>query len=169
MAVYMDFSNTNGAIGFISDGEPVIPVGVSIQAMPMCIKEKEWELYEAFARENDVFFIFEDALPAVDFYAVPRVDIAATDSAGGLIAGVGGEFDLHDHIPLVYISPARECFLITEDSSQFLSIASCWKTLLTPFAGVTLYPCKEAAMTDYPITNVVDTEEYQMMMEFENN
>ena len=105
----------------------------------------------------------------MDFYAVPKVDIAAIDSAGGFIASVGGDFDLHDHIPLVYISPARECFLITEDSSQFLSIASCWKSKLVPYKGVTLYPTKEAAMKDYPITNVVDTEEYQMLMDLEHN
>jgi len=30
MAIYMDFSGTEGAIGFISDGEPVIPVGVKL-------------------------------------------------------------------------------------------------------------------------------------------
>ena len=38
----MDFSDTEGAIGYISDGEPVIPVGVSINAMPMSIKKKEY-------------------------------------------------------------------------------------------------------------------------------
>ena len=164
MALYMDFSGTGGAVGYISDGEPVIPVGVSINAMPMSIKKKEWELYQQFAKDNDVYFLFEDNIPTVDFYAVPRVDVAATDSDGGLIASVGEPFDLCDSVPLVYISPSLECYLITQDSAQFLSIAPQWKKHLVPYYGVTLYPSKEAAMEDFPIINVVDTLEYQELM-----
>lgn len=161
----MDFSGTKGAVGFISDGEPVIQVGVSINAMPMNVKKKEWELYRKFAIDNDVFFLFEDNVPVVDFYAVPRVDIAATDSKGGLIASVGEAFDLSASIPLIYISPARECYLITQDSRQFLSIAHEWRKHLMPYRDVTLYPSKEAAMADFPIVNVVDTLEYQQLFE----
>lgn len=164
MALYMDFSGTKGAIGFISDGEPVICVGVNIDAMPMRVKKKEWELYQQFARENDVHFLFEDNIPTVDFYAVPRVDIAATDSDGGLIASVGEAFSLQCSVPLIYISPKRECFLITADSTQFLSIAPQWKKYLVPYDGVTLYPSKEAAKADFPITDVVDTPEYQELL-----
>ena len=164
MAIYMDFSGTEGAIGFISDGEPVIPVGVSINAMPMSIKKKEWELYQQFAKDNDVYFLFEDNVPTIDFYAVPRVDIAAADSDGGLIASVGEVFSLSESVPLIYISPKKTCFLITSDSTQFLSIASQWKKHLAPYDGVTLYPSKEAAMADFPITNVVDTPEYQELL-----
>ena len=165
MAIYMDFSGTEGAVGFISDGEPVIPVGVSINAMPMSVKKKEWKLYRQFSLENDVHFLFEDNVPAVDFYAVPRVDIAATCSDGGFIASVGESFDLHSNIPLIYITPTLECFLITEDATQFLSFASEWKTRLTPYDGVRLYPSKEAAMAEFPIVNIVDTPEYQQLLE----
>lgn len=165
MSLYMDFSGTKGAIGFISDSEPVIQVGVSINAMPLSVKRKEWELYQQFARDYDVRFLFEDDVPGVDFYAVPRLDIAATDSCGGFIASVGEPFSLQDKIPLVYISPKRECFLITEASSTFLSIASSWKEHLVPYSGVTLYPSKEAARAEYPITDVVDTPEYRELMQ----
>ena len=164
MAIYMDFSGTDGAIGFISDGEPVIAVGVSIHAMPMSVKKKEWELYRQFAIDNDVHFLFEDNVPVVDFYAVPRVNIAAVDSEGGFIGSVGEIFDLSASVPLVYISPQRECFLITQDSTNFLSMASEWKQHLIPYCGVTLYPSKEAAMADFPIINVVDTPEYQQLI-----
>lgn len=160
----MDFSNTEGAIGFISDGEPVIPVGVSINAMPMGVKKKDWALYQQFAKENDVYFLFEDNVPIVDFYAVPRVDIAATDSCGGFIASAGEPFSLQDKIPLIYISPKRECFLITADSSKFLSIASKWREYLVPYENVKLYPTKDAARADFPITDVVDTPEYRELM-----
>ena len=161
----MDFSGIEGAVGFISDGEPVIPVGVSINAMPMSVKKKEWELYQQFAKDNDVLFLFEDNVPIVDFYAVPRVDIAATCSDGGLIASVGEAFDLHSNIPLIYISPTQECFLITEDATRFLSIAAEWKTRLTPYHEVKLYPSKAAAMEEFPIVNIVDTPEYQQLLE----
>lgn len=164
MALYMDFSGTEGAIGFISDGEPVIPVGVHVNAMPMSVKKKEWELYQKFAKDNDVHFLFEDDVPAVDFYAVPQVDIVATDSDGGLIASVGEAFSLHESMPLIYISSKGECFLITADSTQFLSIAPKWKSQLVPYDGVTLYPSKEAAMAVIPIVNVVDTPEYQELL-----
>lgn len=165
MAIYMDFSGTEGAIGYISDGEPVVPVGVSIHAMPLSIQKKEWELYQKFAEDNDVHFLFADHIPTVDFYAVPCADIAATDSCGGLIASVGAQFSLSDKIPLIYIAPDKACFLITEDGSQFLSIASEWKNHLKPYDGVKIYPSKEAAMADYPITNVVDTPEYKKFVQ----
>ena len=164
MALYMDFSGTEGAVGFISDGEPVIPVGVNINAMPMSVKQKEWDIYQQFAKDNDVFFLFEDNVPTVDFYAVPRVDVAATDSDGGLIASVGESFSLSDSVPLIYISLEKKCFLITSDSTQFLSIAPHWKDLLIPYNCVTLYPSKEAAMQDFPIVNVVDTPQYRELM-----
>ena len=136
--------------------------------LPVSVKKKEWELYQQFAKDNDVLFLFEDNVPIVDFYAVPRVDIAATCSNGGLIASVGESFDLHSKIPLIYISPTQECFLITEDATQFLSIASEWKTHLTPYDGVRLYPSKAAAMADFPIVNIVDTPEYQQLLAMTN-
>jgi len=168
MALYMDFSGTEGAVGYISDGEPVIPVGVKINAMPMSVKNKEWEIYQQFARDNDVHFLFEDNLPTIDFYAVPQVEIAATDSVGGLIASVGEDFSLSHSVPLIYISPQRKCFLITADSTQFLSIASQWKEHLVPYDGVMLYASKEAAKADFPIVNIVDTAEYKELLKFRN-
>lgn len=168
MALYMDFSGTQGAIGFIAEGEPVIPVGVSIDAMPMSVKKKEWDLYQKFAKENDVYFLFEDDIPVIDFYAVPRVCIAATDMEGGFIASVGDAFSLHDRVPLVYIAPNLKCFLITQDSTQFLSIVPHWKEQLQPYDGVKLYASKEAAMVDFPITDVIETPEYQNLLKLMN-
>ena len=55
--------------------------------------------------------------------------------------------------------------MITEDSSEFLSIASKWKEKLTPYDGISLYKSKEDARIEYQIVDFEQTEAYQRHIE----
>lgn len=72
---------------------------------------------------------------------------------------------MSDPVPLVYIARDRKCYLITDDSTTFLSVASEWKERLTPYTGLAIYESKEAASKDYQIIDFEKTKEYQDLMQ----
>lgn len=154
MKFYYDLPQNEGSaecIGIISDGEPSGFAGTTVYAMDSSHRNAE---YERFAQEYDIHFIFSDASPTIDFYAVPRVDLAAMDSEGGFLASVGQTFDLSEPIPLIYISKTKDIYLITEDSREFLSLAPRWKENLRPYHGVQLFPSKEEAQKQFEIRDL---------------
>lgn len=169
MTRYFDMTNTDGCFGVIAEnGEQIVFAGVTINAMPQSVRRKEGEAYDEFARRYDIHFIFDDKLPAVDFYTVPRTDIAAIDSDGGFIASVGEPFDLRSGATLVYISKDRSCYLITENSAKFLSEVTGWKGRLAPYDGIRIYDSKDSARKDYDIIDFDKTPEYMNMMQLIN-
>lgn len=166
MTRYLDLTNTEGCIGFIPEnGETVICTGVSFHSMPLSVKKKEGKAYAAFARDYGISFLFDDDIPAIDFYSVPRVDIAAVDRDGGFIASVGEPFSLHHRVPLIYISKERKAYLITSDSTDFLPLAAHWKDHLQPYDGVALYASREDARTHYKIEDAAALPEYRRLQE----
>ena len=165
MTQYLDMTQTAGCVAIIPEnGETVVLTGVSVYSMPLSVKRKESEIYDDFAQKYGIHFIFDDCIPEIDFYAIPKIEIAATDNDGGFIASMGESFSLRDSVPLVYISTDRKAYLITEDSSKFLSIASGWKEKLIAYDGIALYASKEDARKDYPIIDFEQTEVYKRHM-----
>lgn len=165
MIQYLDMTKAEGCFGVIPEnGETVVLTGVYVNSMPISVKRKEGKAYDDFARKYGIHFIFDDCIPEIDFYSVPKIEIAATDNDGGFIASVGEPFSLRDPVPLIYISRERTVYLITEDSSEFLSIASEWREKLTPYDGITLYESKEEARKEYPIIDFDQTEAYKRHM-----
>ncbi len=166
MIQYLDMTQTKGCFGLIPEnGETIVLTGVSVYSMPLSVKRKEGEAYDDFARKYGIYFIFDDCIPEIDFYTIPRIEVAATDDNGGFIASVGEPFSLRDPVPLVYISADRKAYLITEDSSKLLSIASEWRNKLVPFDAITLYASKEDARKEYPIIDFEQTEAYKKHIE----
>ena len=166
MTQYVDLTKTEGCIGLLAEnGETIVLTGVSVNSMPLSVKEREGELYADFAAKYGIHFIFDDDIPEIDFYSVPRLDIGARDNDGGFIASVGEPFSLRDPVPLIYISADRKCYLLTKDATEFLSIVSNWKVKLTPYDAVTLYPSKDDARKDYQIIDFEKTEQYQKLRE----
>lgn len=169
MIQYMDMTKAEGCFGVIPEnGETIVFTGVSINSMPISVKRKEGKLYADFAEKYGIHFIFDDDIPDINFYSVPRLDIGAKDDAGGFIASVIEPFSLSDPISLVYISQDRHCYLITKDATEFLSIVSEWKSRLVPFDGVMLYASKEKAKQEYEIIDFEKTKEYRDLMEMIN-
>ena len=166
MIQYLDMTQTKGCFGIIPEnGETIVLTGVSVYSMPLSVKMDEGEAYDDFARKYGIHFIFDDCIPEIDFYSVPKIEIAATDNNGGLIASVGEAFSFHSPVPLIYISADRKVYLITEDSSEFLSIASEWKERLTPYNGICLFNSKEQAKKVYSIIDFEQTEAYKKHVE----
>lgn len=166
MTQYLDMTQVKGCFGVIPEnGETIVFTGVSVNSMPLSVKREEGEAYDDFARKYGIHFIFDDCIPEIDFYTVPKIEVAATDNNGGFIASVGEPFSLRDSVTLIYISADQKAYLITEDSSVFLSIASEWKEKLTPYDGITLYKSKEDARKEYPIIDLEQTELYKRHME----
>lgn len=166
MIQYLDMTQVKGCFGVIPEnGEVIVLTGVSVNSMPLSVKRKEGEAYDDFARKYGIHFIFDDCIPEIDFYTVPKIEVAATDNVGGFIASVGEPFSLHVSVPLIYISAERKAYLITEDSREFLSIASKWKEKLTPYDGITLYKSKDDARKEYQIVDFEQTEAYKKHIE----
>ena len=159
MTQYVDLTKTEGCIGILPEnGETIVLTGVSVNSMPLSVKQREGELYADFAKKHGIHFIFDDDIPEIDFYSVPRLDIGARDNDGGFIASVSESFSLSDSICLVYISPDRKCYLLTKDATEFLTIVSDWR-----YDGVTLYPTKDKAREKYEIIDFEKTEQYQTL------
>lgn len=157
MSLYVDFSHTDQCVGILArNGEMVIPTGTTVSRMSASVYEKEGRAYDHFFARYGVRFLFDGDSPLIDFYAVPRLDVAAIDEAGGFIASVGCSFDLQISMPLVYVSPERNCLLITEDSTSFLSIAPVWRQRLRPYDGVQLFPSRSEAAKYYNILDLSD-------------
>ncbi len=104
--------------------------------MPIELKNAE---YQHFADAYDVHFIFEDMVPNIDFYTVPRVDIMAVDSYGGYIGTVGGLTDMESELPICYIDESRKVFLIADTFKSFIADCADWRKHLKPYNDVTLF------------------------------
>lgn len=166
MIQYLDMTQAKGCFGLIPEnGEIIVLTGVSVYSMPLSVKRDEGEVYNDFGRKYGIHFIFDDDIPEIDFYSVPRLDIGARDNDGGFIASVSEPFSLRDSVPLIYISADRKCYLLTKDATEFLTIVSDWKNRLTPFNEVTLYPSKDDARKDYEIIDLEKTEQYRKLRE----
>ena len=93
--LYLDETGLTECLGIMVKGHEVIPAGTTLYAMPVSQKS---EGYARFEELYDIHFFFADEAPAVDFYAVPRLDLFARDSRGGIVecavtgvpAGLGG-------------------------------------------------------------------------------
>ncbi len=55
---------------------------------------------------------------------------------------------------IVYITKNRKCFLITEDSTKFLSLASHWRDVLTPYDKIEFFDSKADAEKKYMIEDI---------------
>lgn len=140
--LYFDITETQGCIGiFIKDAE-VLPAGTTVYAMSVKAKNAE---YKRYADEYDIHFIFDDGVPQPDFYAVPQVDILATDSEGGYIGTVGQLSDLESDAPICYIDRDKNCYLLAQNGAEFLEKVPDWKSELKPYDGIVLYQSKEQA------------------------
>lgn len=166
MTQYIDLTKTEGCIGILPEnGESIVLTGVSVCSMPLSVKQKEGRLYADFAQKYGIQFLFDDDIPSIDFYTVPRLDIAATDCKGGFIASVGDPFDLSQSVTLVYISPDKNCYLITNDSTEFLAIVHDWRSRLSPFRKVEIFDSKDQAKEKYDIIDFEKTAQYQNLLE----
>ena len=144
-------TSSNGAISVIRSDAEIIPAGTTVYSMP--IEDKNAE-YQHFAAAYDVHFIFDDMVPDVDFYAVPRVDIMAIDSHGGYIGTVGDLTDMESEFPICYIDKNRKVFRIADTFKHFVADCANWRKHLEPYNDVTLFSSKDEAAKEYEFLDI---------------
>lgn len=149
--VYLDQCQLTGCVGVFMHDAEVIPAGTTIYAMP--VKDKNSE-YERYASEYDMHFIFDDALPKVDFYTVPQVEIIATDSRGGYLGSLGGGFNRESKV--CYIDRDRNCFLSSRSGGELLKKPEEWQSTLSLCDCVELFRSAEEARAKYEFLDVTD-------------
>lgn len=139
--VYLDLKKRENcpAICVGTKDTEVIKAGTTVYHMSL--NEKN-QTYQQYADEYDIHFIFDDDIPKLLFYAVPQVDVFATDSEGGLIGTVGSMTDLQRHLPICYIDKNRKCFLIANSGKEFLEKTNNWKNTLEPYNEIVFYESK---------------------------
>ncbi len=153
--VYLDMTEMKSCTSVWMKDAEIIPAGATVYSMPSKHKNEE---YERFAREYDIHFIFDDNIPVIDFYTIPRVDIFATDSEGGYMGTVGQMTDLEGDAPICYIDRKRKCYLICKSGKDFLQKASSWKISMELYTEVEFYPSKAEAMNDNDFLDLSESE-----------
>ena len=151
--LYLDRTEIPDNMAIIVQKAEIIETGTTVYAMS---KREDNELYRKFAEEYDIHFIFEGSVPTVDFYAVPRMDIFATDSTGGYFVTVGHSFD--GDLPVYYMDAERNFFSVSESGRQFVEDAPNWRTMLQPWSGVELFSSREAAKEKYDLFGKANLE-----------
>lgn len=142
--VYLDQCALSACVGvFLRDAE-VIPAGATVCAMSPKHRNSE---YQRYSDEYDIHFIFADALPEVDFYTVPQVDIIAVDSRGGFLGALSGGFDRESRV--CYIDRDRNCFLSSCNGGELLKNPENWRTTLMPCDELEFFASVEEAKEKY--------------------
>lgn len=124
--VYFDVSGADSCFSvFVRDAE-VVPAGPTIYSMSVKHKCEE---YERVAEQFDIKFIFDDNVPVVKFYTVPRVDIFAVSSDGGFLGTVGEVTDIEGSAKICYINKNRKCFTVAASLKELLANPD-WKAYI---------------------------------------
>lgn len=149
--IFLDMSQINSCMALYVKDKEVIQAGTTIYSMP--INEKNSE-YQKFADDDDIHFIFDDDIVNVDFYAIPRVDIMATDSHGGYMGTVGEITDIESDMPICYIDKDKKVFLIADSLKEFIENSKDWKKRLKPYNKIELFASKEEANEKYDFFDI---------------
>lgn len=137
--LYLDRTECSDCVSvFVKDAQ-VINAGTTINAMS--VKHRNAE-YDRYAREYGIHFIFDDAIPLIDFYSVPQIDVFATDENGGLLGTFGAATG---DAPVCYIDPDRNCYMVAASLKEFVCHAAGWKRNLQPYRDVDFYGSKAEA------------------------
>lgn len=150
---YLDMTDpANSCMSIVLEGVKIIQAGTTIYAMP--VSEKNLE-YDEIAEKGDIHFIFDDNVPKVNFYAVPRVDVFATVSDGGYLATYGEITDIESHSRILYISKDGEVRIAAPHLRKLISQKKSWKNNMQKTKMVKLYASKEEAMQTLPFFNII--------------
>ncbi len=143
--IYFDISEKTDCISLFSTDVQIIPAGTTVYTMS--VKDKNAH-YQNFADRHDIHFIFEDNVPKINFFAVPRVDIFAVDSIGGVFGTIGETTDLGSAAPICYINKSHTCFRVANSLSEWMQLLASFpnhQAALTRCNEVVLYQSREDA------------------------
>lgn len=127
--VYIDVEQEcfkNGAIGVIFADEKgkqkeIVLTGKIVSSMS--VKEKSEKVYQILAEEYDVCFIFDDNIPNVDFYPVPKLEIFAYDSFDGYFCTTSSHFSINEKdAPIYYVDKMLNSYYLASNLLEFIEL-----------------------------------------------
>ena len=116
----------NGAVGVLIADEKgkqkeIVFTGKIISTMS--IKEKNEKVYQILAEEYDVCFIFDDNVPNIDFYPVPKLEIFAYDSFDGYFCSTSNDLNINEKdAPIYYVDKILNCYYLTSNLREFFEL-----------------------------------------------
>lgn len=153
--MYLDRTDKSCICVFMKDVE-IIPAGTTVYSMS--VKDKNDE-YDFFADKYDIHFIFDDCIPAIDFYSIPYIDILATDSLGGFLGTLGEISDLYSDAQICYIDSNKNCFVIAPNFRDLLNSPGGWREKARLCEEIVLFESKEEAMKNHKFLDLSALQE----------
>ncbi|MDO4468068.1 MAG: hypothetical protein Q4C49_13890 [Bacillota bacterium] len=145
----------------------IVPAGTTMYTMPVSDKNEE---YKNLAVSNDIHFIFEDHVPAIDFYTIPYIDIFAYDSNGGFLGTVNEMTDLESTAQIIYIDNEHKCYVAGQNMKHFLSKGKNWRNNMKRWSKVQFFASVEEAKVKLPFYHIyLRPAEYSSFYKLEMN
>ena len=138
------------------EGKPIeiVQAGTTIYSMQI----KDRKDYLMIEEKNAVFFIFDDCIPQIDFYAVPRIDIFARDNQDGYFGTIGDISDLENLKAIIcYIDNNRNVFKVANCLREFLFPTDTIRERIQPMkpiSGITFCSSLKEAKVLYEFLNI---------------
>lgn len=153
---YLDvgnYYNEAAGIGIIGLGGnnklTIVPTGTTIRATNLAQETESRELYEKLACDFGINFIFDNTIPQINFYAIPQIDIFATDNFGGYWATIGGRTDISNETdPICFIDNKQCTFFVSKNLNNFIYPLDTIDERIknkTPIDYITFYESKKDA------------------------
>lgn len=153
MKIYIDLTG-EGCVGVcLRPGYDAVFTGTEIHREPA--KYRGIEAARLLEEKCDMHFWFGDEMPDAKLYTVPKTEIGGYDSRGGLFLGCP-DFGFREDTPLYYLSPERECFLITSDAREFRDMGMTWHERMVPSDAIACFPSRVEAQKKYDIKSLQD-------------
>ncbi|HWT73515.1 MAG TPA: hypothetical protein VN258_02175 [Mobilitalea sp.] len=114
---YIDATQLGCGAVFCKDYD-LIYAGTTIASMP---ESADDDTYMLLADKYDIRFIFDSNVTTVNFYALPRVDIFATDSNNGYWGTIGDATDIENmSAQICYVNNHNEIFIVADNLKNFI-------------------------------------------------
>lgn len=141
--IYLDKTDPSlGCTAVYSSEAEIIPAGTTVNSMPVSDKNEE---YASLDDTLDIYFIFDDNIPVIDFFTIPYIDIFAYDSKGGLLGSVNEMTDLDSMAPIVYINPDHKCYKAGQTLKHFLTKGKHWQNGMKTWKKIRFFGSAEEA------------------------
>lgn len=104
-------------------GKAQEPVCTGKVILSMTVTEKQEKAYQILAEEYDVRFIFDDAIPKLEFYPIPQLGIFAIDSLGGCFGSTNVVVDIsEENAPIYYVNNELQYYYLAANLLAFIQL-----------------------------------------------
>lgn len=106
-------------IGENSKSKEIIYTGKILSSMPISEKAEE-RAYKILDDDYDICFIFDDNIPNIDFYPVPKLEIFAFDSYNGFFCSANDSSE--EDAQIYYIDKSLNIYYLASNIHEFIRL-----------------------------------------------